>query len=123
MLGIVSVMVLPERVICPACVLRLLQPVTMVGVMVGVFVIVGLSVGEAVMVGDGVMDAVAVKMGVLVGVSVGVLDGVKVGVATVGVLVGVEGLNVEGGTVTIIATLTKTVRALRAFIGFGGVLS
>jgi hypothetical protein len=94
-----------------------------VGVIVGVLVIVGLSVGEAVMVGDGVMEDVAVNTGVLVGVSVGVLDGVNVGVATVGVLVGVEGIKVEGGTVTIIATLTKTVRALRAFIGFGGVLS
>ena len=114
----VIVIVLPTRVIAPACWLRRSQPdVTRVGVMVGERVMVGESVIVGVTVG------VSVNTGVFVAVLVGVEDGVNVGVATVGVEVGEDGINVEGGTVTTMDTLTKTVRALSAFIGFGGVLS
>ena len=113
--GIVIVMVLPLKVIVPAPWLRRLQPeVTRVGVMVGVSVMVGDNVMVGLTVGEGVMVGVSVNTGVFVDVLVGVLEGVNVGVATVGVAVEVSATNVEGGTVTTIATLTKMVRALLA---------
>lgn len=114
----VMVIVLPLKVIVPAPWLRRSQPeVTRVGVMVGVKVIVGerVIVGEIVIVG--VMLGVSVNIGVFVGVSVGVSVGVGVGVSTVAVAVGVDGCQVEGGTVTTIDTLTKMVRALSALMG------
>ena len=85
-------------------------------------VIVGVrvTVGEGVRVG--VWVSVGVKIGVFVGVLVGVLVevGVLVGVFVI-VAVGVEACHVDGGTVTTIATLTKTVRALSAVMGSAGV--
>jgi hypothetical protein len=79
---------------------------------VGVFVIVG----EGVMVGVRVGVFVNSGVGVLVGVGVFVGVGVSVGVGE-GVHVGVDGSQSDGGTVTWIATLTRTVRALKASIG------
>ena len=111
----VIVMVFPDNVIVPG--LRVLQKDTDVGVMVGVFVSVGVSVMVGVSVRVGVRLGVFVNTGVKVAVLVGVLDGVNVGVATVAVAVGVDGIKVEGGTVTTIDTLTKMVRALFAIIG------
>ena len=114
----VMIMLLPDKVIVPCWTLP--QPVTMVGVMVGVRVMVGVvvMVGVIVRVGVsvrvGVTLGVAVNTGVFVAVSVGVLEGVNVGVFTVGVAVGEEGRKVEGGTVTTMGTLTKMVRALIA---------
>jgi hypothetical protein len=83
---------------------------------VGVFVIVA----EGVTVGVWVGVAVNSGVGVLVGVGVFVGVGVSVGVGE-GVSVGVDGCHVDGGTVTWIATLTKTVRALSARMGSLGV--
>ena len=85
---------------------------------VGVFVIVAVGVLLGVCVG------VAVNTGVGEGVGVGVLVGVGVGVGVLlGVLVGVFGLKVDGGIVTWMATLTKTVRALAEVIGPLGLVS
>jgi hypothetical protein len=79
---------------------------------VGVFVIVAVAVLVGVRVG------VSVNTGVNVGVGVGVLVGVGVSVGVgEGVLVGDDGRNVDGGTVTWIETLSKTVRALCDRIG------
>ena len=116
-------MVLPLKVIDCArtAVLKLLHPVTLVGVIVGVSVMVGVSVTVGEIVAVGVMVGVSVNTGVFVAVLVAVLVGV--GVSTVGVKVGVDGMNVEGGTVTTMDTLTKMVRALFALIGSAGVSS
>ena len=74
--------------------------------------IVGVRVGEGVWLG------VLVNTGVGDGVKVGVFVGVGVGVGVlVGVLVGVFGRNVDGGTVTWIATLSRIVRALCEVMG------
>jgi hypothetical protein len=79
-------------------------------VIVAVAVLVGVRVGVAVNSGVNV----AVGVGVFVG------DGVNVGVGE-GVWVGVDGSKLDGGTVTWIETLSKTVRALAALIGSLGV--
>lgn len=117
----VMLIVLPESVIGPC--LRPLHA-TGLGVIEGVTgsVAVFVTVGVRVIVGDGVNVAVKVGVfvntGVLVGVGVGVLVGVGVRVGVrVCVAVGEDGCQVDGGTVTWIATLTRTVRALSAWIG------
>jgi hypothetical protein len=113
-----SVIVLPVRVMSPQ--VRLSQRGTGVGETVGESVFVGVRVVVGESVGLGVLLGVLVKSGVGEGVSVGVSVGVKVGDAMgEGVSVGVEGVQVEGGTVTWMETLTKTVRALSASIGSG----
>ena len=94
-----------------------------VGVMVGVSDAVGVNEGVEVSVMVGVNDAVGVLLGVSltngVGVSVGVSVNVLVAVGVfVIVAVGVGGIQVLGGSVTTIATLTRIVRALSARTGF-----
>lgn len=99
---------------------------TLVGVSVGVKVRVGVlvTVGERVAVGVCVGDGVILGVFVITGVFVTVFVGVLVGGGDVGVrvLVEVMAMKVLGGTVTKIETPTKTVRALCATIGLGGVL-
>jgi hypothetical protein len=90
------------------------------GVKVSVCVKTGVNVfvTDGVNVGEGVADGVSVNTGVGDGVKVGVLDGVGVGVGVLdGVNVGEEGRCVDGGIVTWIETLTKTVRALADVMG------
>ena len=77
-----------------------------------------MGVTDGVIVGEGVTVGVFVNTGVGDGVKVGVLDGVGVGVGVLdGVKVGEEGRYVDGGIVTWIETLSKTVRALSDVIG------
>ena len=105
-----------------------LQPVTPVGmavglnVLVGVFVMVGVNVivGLSVMVGVrlGVKVNSSVGDGVMLGVVVGVSDGSSVGLL---VKVGVVGGSVGGGIVTWMEIATRTVRALLPTIGSGGI--
>jgi hypothetical protein len=112
----VSDMVFPDIVIAPLEIL--LHTGTGDATLVGVRVIVAVLVAVGVSVRVGVLLGVLVKTGVGVGVLVGVFVGVGVGVGVrVFVAVGVEAVHVEGGTVTWIETLTKTVRALCASIG------
>jgi hypothetical protein len=120
-----SLIILPENVIFPQ--VRLSQRGTRVGETVGERVFDGVSVivGDSVTVGEsvgvGVTLGVLVKSGVGEGVKVAVLVGVGVGEKIgEGVWVGVEGVQVDGGTVTWMATLTKTVRELWAVMGSGG---
>ena len=111
----VMVIVFPDNVIFP-CVE--LHDGTRVDVGEGVKegVRVKVTVGESV--ADGVILGVLETSGVRDAVSVGVSEAVLVGVTgSVGVLVGVEGVYVEGGAVTTIATLTRMVRALCALMG------
>ena len=121
----VRVIVLPENEMEPAVIE--LQPVTPVGILVGVRV----SVGEGVMVEVGVIVGVSVLVGVLDGVSEiasvgeGVNVGVSVGVSvavSVGVLLGVGGVGeltgtFVGGSVTTMDTARRIVRALSPRIG------
>ena len=118
----VKVIELPDVCIVP-CVIEL-QPVTPVGILVGVRVNVGVlvMVGVKVMVGVrvmvGVKDGVNVNSEVGVGVSVAVFVGegatVLVGVA---VPVGVLACQVEGGAVTAMDIDTRMVRALSPRMG------
>ena len=95
---------------------------SVVGVNARVLVTVGESVAVRVRVAVGVAVGVfvftTVGVGVLVGVFVGV--GVSVGVGE-GVAVDEAAIQVDGGTVTWMATLTKTVRALSDLMGSLGV--
>src|SRR5215213_2936065 len=114
----VRYMVFPVTISVPAPAAIFPHPVTAVGVMVGdgEGVTVFVTVGDSVEVGGRL--GVDVTIGVEVNVLVGVLEGVNVGVTGgVGVLVGVEACHVEGGRVTTIGTLTRTVRALCASMG------
>ena len=98
----------------------LVQATGVEGSVVAVVVVVSVAVGVSVWVGVavGVLVFTGVKVGVGVLVGVGVFVGVGEGVG-VGVLVAVDeaAIQVEGGTVTWMETLTKTVRELRDLIG------
>ena len=97
---------------------RALQAGTTVWFGVGVSEGVDVNVDVGVSVDVGVRVGVFVNTGVGDGVKVGVLDGVGVGVGVLdGVKVGEEGRYVDGGMVTWIETLSKTVRALSDVIG------
>jgi hypothetical protein len=88
-----------------------------VGVIVGdgVAVPVLVAVGGVPLSRVGVNVRVGVRVIVGVRVTVGVFDGVEVGL---GVKVGVLACHAAGGAVTMIETLTSTVRALIPSIGF-----
>jgi hypothetical protein len=113
------VSVLPEFVILVPVMFAQIGTAVAVGLAVNVAVANAVSVDVTVGVSVTVEVEVTVLVNTEVGVSVGVLEGVKVAVGVfVTVAVGVGGIQVRGGSVTTMATLTRMVRALSARTGF-----